>query len=726
MIEEEIIPWNEKPSLKQFTFRSTIVGLFIGSIVLMSNFQFGLQTGWVSMMSLPAALLGFSIFKVFSKNLSYPFTDAENVFVQSVAVAVGTGPLAYGLVGIIPSIEKFLTIEESGYDFKLQFSTLQLIYWSTGLAFFGIFFAIPLRKQVIIKEKLPFPSGSATATLISVLHNTELYEESDEVVQYNDAKNRTSANGNLINSENHENSSNYSNLIDNESLLELKKTETYNKNFKNLLITFCVSSFYTIIAHFFPILRNLPVFGRYLSKNYLWNIQPSPAYIGQGIIMGLPTVSYMLFGSILGWGILAPLSKEMGWAPGEINDWKTGGQGWILWISLSVMISDSVIGFLVISSKMCFKFYKKISIKRSNYNHGNDDGNDGFESESLLQRTVLNDDDNNNENENENEVSEKYLVSNKTTIIGLIGSCLLCLISIRLVFPNGIIPVYSILIAVILALFLSILGVRALGETDLNPVSGIGKLSQIIFAIIIPKDRKGTVLINLVAGGIAEAGAQQAGDLMQDLKTGHLIGASPKAQFIAQVIGTIWSIFLSSVMYKVYNHVYDIPNDLFRIPTAVIWIDCSRLVTGKGLPPYSRIFCMIFGLVFGVISLIKNIIFNCDFYKQTKDSDQYYYKVIKKNLRKIEKYIIYIPSGIAVGIGIYNTPNFTIARFIGGLVVYIWMQRVYNDNDNDSDSNNDTEEIQNKKISMIIFSSGLILGEGLFSIFSMVLTSLGA
>ena len=60
--------------------------------------------------------------------------------------------------------------------------------------------------------------------------------------------------------------------------------------------------------------------------------------------------------------------------------------------------------------------------------------------------------------------------------------------------------------------------VRALGETDLNPVSAIGKISQLEFAVVQPNN----IIASLVAGGIAEAGASQAGDLMQDLKTGDL------------------------------------------------------------------------------------------------------------------------------------------------------------------------------------------------------------
>ena len=51
----------------------------------------------------------------------------------------------------------------------------------------------------------------------------------------------------------------------------------------------------------------------------------------------------------------------------------------------------------------------------------------------------------------------------------------------------------------------SLISVRALGETDLNPVSGLGKVSQLLFAWIQP----GNIVANIIAGGVAEAGAQQ-------------------------------------------------------------------------------------------------------------------------------------------------------------------------------------------------------------------------
>jgi len=79
-------------------------------------------------------------------------------------------PLSAGFVGVIPALERLLEPEEGG---PLRVGTPQLMFWSIGVAFFGVFFAVPLRKQVIIKERLKFPSGTATALMISVLHRDE-------------------------------------------------------------------------------------------------------------------------------------------------------------------------------------------------------------------------------------------------------------------------------------------------------------------------------------------------------------------------------------------------------------------------------------------------------------------------------------------------------------------------------------------------------------------------
>lgn len=698
------VAWNDKPDIRQITLRATFIGLIIGSLVLISNFQFGLQTGWVSMMSMPSALLACAFFKKIWPVLfphDAPFTDVETVYVQSIAIAVGTGPLAYGFVGVIPAIEKFVTKDESGgtREQGQLFSLYQLLGWSCALAFFGVFFAVPLRKQVIVREKLPFPSGSATAVLIAVLNDSEILQEVSRRELLAMRNRRLDECSEVLRPD--EPSQPLTGPSESYGLLENGEQpdvepNAYNDNINVLSRTFIISSIYTIGSYFLPIIRSIPLFGTYLSKTYLWNIQPSPAYIGQGIIMGLSTVSYMLFGCVLGWAILAPMARHAGWVPPDasVDDWERGVHGWILWCSLSIMVVDSVVGFIVVTVKSIVKFWlvdDKAALLQ-------DVWEDSFQSMLLEEERMINSRRNTETSKPHNtvklvyadqdhEVASRHLVKYTTVISGLIFSSMLCIVLMIYLFGIDIIPVYAMVSALFIALFLSILGIRALGETDLNPVSGIGKLSQLIFAVIIPRDHAGSVLLNLVAGGVAEAGAQQAGDLMQDLKTGHLLGASPKAQFVAQLLGASWSVVMSSLMYICYNKVYHIPDEQFRIPTAIVWVDCARLVTGKGLPDRALECSIALGCIFGILSLIKNCY---------RDSGY--------------KWLHYIPSGVAVGVGIYNTPSFTIARFVGGLLSSLWLHRRRGD--------------LGAKTKMIVFSSGLILGEGVCSVFDMLFTNL--
>jgi uncharacterized oligopeptide transporter (OPT) family protein len=159
-----------------FTFRGVVVGLAIGIIICFSNTYFGLQTGWISGMAMPSALLGFSYFRLVSRLLSYPFTPVENVLVQSVAGSVGTMPLGCGFVGVIPALNFLLKSEENG---PLNLSLTKLIVWALGIAFFGVVFAVPLRRQVILREQLKFPSGTAAAALIALLHG----KDADAIVE---------------------------------------------------------------------------------------------------------------------------------------------------------------------------------------------------------------------------------------------------------------------------------------------------------------------------------------------------------------------------------------------------------------------------------------------------------------------------------------------------------------------------------------------------------------
>jgi OPT family oligopeptide transporter len=578
---------------QNFTIRGILVGLGVGLVICFSNMYFGLQTGWVSSMSMPASLIGFAFFKSLSRHLDLPFTPVENVLVQSVAGSMGTMPLGCGLVGVMPALNYMLEPEEQG---PIILSLWKLILWSLGLCFFGVVFAVPLRRQVIIREKLKFPSGTATALMIGVLHGKEATADGP-ISRTTSRDTGAQDDGTQSYSDNDEGSA---------DVEELSKSQTrsWQSKVRLLIISFVVSGLYTLATYFFPILRNLPVFGFTLAESWLWTLNPSLAYVGQGIIMGPATTTHMLLGAVVGWGILSPLAKRRGWAPGPVDNWETGSKGWIVWVSLAIMLADSVVslgnialtplamhageyleGIRGIIRKRDWKGFLHIRSARTGGDYA--PLREGVSTPLEETRPSSQEDPALSDEEikalPEPDAPPEHLVNDRTVLIGLVLSISFCIASIRVVF-GALVPFYAIIIAVFMALVLSIMGVRALGETDLNPVSGISKLAQLFFAIIIPKSNKNSVLINLVAGAVSEAGALQAGDLMQDLKTGHLLGAAPNAQFWGGVIGSAVGAVVSALIYRLYTSVYEVPGDLFQVPTGHVWISTARLVTGKGLP----------------------------------------------------------------------------------------------------------------------------------------------
>jgi uncharacterized oligopeptide transporter (OPT) family protein len=158
---------NSTDSRNSFTLRALLLGLAIGVLICFCNLYFGLQTGWGSVMSMPASLIGFAAFRSVSKHIKLPFTPGENVLVQTVAGHAGIMSLGCGFVGIIPAIEFILEKEEGA---PLSLGVGRLLVWSLGIAIFPPVLAVALRKEVIIREKLRFPGGTATALLIGVLH----------------------------------------------------------------------------------------------------------------------------------------------------------------------------------------------------------------------------------------------------------------------------------------------------------------------------------------------------------------------------------------------------------------------------------------------------------------------------------------------------------------------------------------------------------------------------
>lgn len=99
-----------------------------------------------------------------------------------------------------------------------------------------------------------------------------------------------------------------------------------------------------LLTFFVPQAQEIPIFGTRAARRWAWAIHVSPAYVGYGMIMHQMTTAHMFLGAIISWAILAPIAKLNGWAPGPIEDWDTGAQGWVIWVALGVILGDSIVG----------------------------------------------------------------------------------------------------------------------------------------------------------------------------------------------------------------------------------------------------------------------------------------------------------------------------------------------------------------------------------------------
>ena len=87
---------------------------------------------------------------------------------------------------------------------------------------------------------------------------------------------------------------------------------------------------------------------------------------------------------LVGWGVLSPLAKHSGWAPGPVGDMTSGARGWILWVSLAIMCSDSVVSLVPVVAEILYSKVWRRAIKLRGGDtdaDGEEDGKDNKEVE---------------------------------------------------------------------------------------------------------------------------------------------------------------------------------------------------------------------------------------------------------------------------------------------------------------------------------------------------------
>lgn len=158
-----------QPDAPQLTVRSVTTGLALGAVFSFANVYIGLTTGWFFSMALAACLVSFGVWQLLTtvRIVHSPLTLLEANCMQSTAssAAYATGNMT---VGVIPAL-LLLSVSASS-PHGAQPSALALALWIACIAALGVTLAIPLKRQLVNRERLPFPSGAAAATMLHGLH----------------------------------------------------------------------------------------------------------------------------------------------------------------------------------------------------------------------------------------------------------------------------------------------------------------------------------------------------------------------------------------------------------------------------------------------------------------------------------------------------------------------------------------------------------------------------
>ncbi|MCY4595242.1 MAG: OPT/YSL family transporter [Bryobacterales bacterium] len=563
---------------RQLTARSIIAGCLLGGIVSCMNIYMGLKIGWSFGGSLIAAILGFALFMSLGRSLSV----LECNVTQTTGSAAGTMASAAGLLAAIPAMNLL------GFQIPLP----GMFLWALSIAYLGVFFAVPLRRQMIEVDKLRFPTGTATAETILAM-----FAKASEAVE----------------------------------------------KARALLWAGALAGAFTLLTYFIPDLEMPPteILGiGALTVAAAWGFQLyfGPMLFGAGILIGPRVGASLALGAVVSWGVLGPWAQANGWASGEIMSYTDGPRGWLLWPGVAIMVSEALTS-LALSWRTFIRAFKVGSVT----------GTGEVAGERIPTAWWRN---------------------------GLAVAAIGTTVAAWYLFE---IPPHLTVLALVLSFALAAVAVRSTGETDINPVGGMGKVTQLVYGGLAP----GSLGTNLMAAAVTGAGASQAADMMQDLKTGRLVGASPRRQFIAQLWGIGAGVLFCIPAYLLVTSAYPLGGEQLPAPAAFAWKAMAELLTQglDALPPHAET-AVVAGAAFGALLSV---------------------------LRRIPVVAPYLPSGLAIGIAFIVQAFYSLVIFLGSLALVIWRR---------------SSPASAKKLSFAI-ASGLVAGEGLFGIFKAAMTLLG-
>lgn len=465
--------------LRELTPLPLIIGTLLGMVFGASSLWLVLKVGLTVSASIPVAVISISLFRLLGKIGVREATILENNVVQTAGSAGES--IAFGVGVTMPAIMIL------GFD--LEFTRVMLVAVLGGLL--GILMMIPLRRALIVQQHgfLKYPEGTACAEVLKAGASPESRAAADPMYK-----------------------------------VQAEAADDSASGAKTIFTGFGIGMVYQIAMAALKGWKDTPskVFGAPFKAGSV-AAEISPALLGVGYIIGPRIASIMCAGGVLAYLVLIPAIKFFGegmttvLAPGTVPIAEMGPDdirgAYVLYIGAGAVAAGGIISL-----------FRSLPTIWHGLKGGLSDLRGGQAASARVPRT-------------DQDLSMKIVVGGVLVLIAMI----VALPQLHLQFNI----LGAILIIAFGFLFVTVSS-RLTGEigSSSNPISGMTVatllLTCLIF-LIVGWTGPTYYVTALSIGGIVCIAASNGGTTSQDLKTGFLVGATPRHQQVAILIGALAS-----------------------------------------------------------------------------------------------------------------------------------------------------------------------------------------
>lgn len=589
MKKEEFKPYVPAEKITpEFTVTSIVMGIILAVVFGAANAYLGLRVGMTVSASIPAAVISMGVIRVIMKKDSI----LESNMVQTIGSAGES--LAAGAIFTLPVL--FLWAQEGITD-SPNLITISLIALFGGLL--GVFFMVPLRNALIVKEHgvLPYPEGTACAEV-------------------------------------------------------LLAGEEGGASAKSVFVGMGIAALFKFLVDGLKVVPGVVTAPIKALKTEI-SAEVYPALVGVGYICGMKISSYIFAGGLLGWFVLIPAIVTFGGDtilfPGTdtiANIYAQNGaaaiwSSYIRYIGAGAVAAGGIISLIKSLPLIVTTFRDAIKgMKGSKVNS--------------TARTAQ-------------DLDMQFIVIGVMALIVAIW-----------LFPQIPVTLLGAILIVVFGFFFATVSSRMVGlvGSSNNPVSGMA-IATLLFSSLLLKitgdtgahGMQGAIAI----GSIICIVAAMAGDTSQDLKTGYILGATPRKQQIGELIGAFVSALAIGGVLILLNTAWGFGTTELSAPQATLM---KMIIEGvmEGNLPWALVFIGVFiALVIEVLGI----------------------------------------SVLPVAIGLYLPLELSTTIMLGGLVRFV------------VDKKKSEKEKSNDADTGVLFCSGMIAGEGLVGILLAILAVAG-